>query len=825
MAFRKESELPLGMTPNDLPAWMRRSRREIDWAFLVALVMCVVVAWPLITRSGLPRNEGIRADLARTVEMAESIQSGILYPRWASNFNYGYGSPLWNYLAPLPHYLTGMHYVLAQSNPETSIKLVLISSILLAGIGMFSFARRRWGVYGGLLAASLYLFNPQMALVKPYLQSDLAVTLAMGMFPVMLWAFDRLLTLGRGRDLGLAACILAALWLTSTPLNSLLVAVALGWLVWTWRVIRPDHACWGRVALGIVCGTVMTAFYWLPAVAERQAVRWLAVSELKTMPPFSLNELLAPPALLDLSAINPLATISLGVPVWVFAVLTLIVIIRQAWRLTPPHPRRVSRGEAFQWRLMRFLSSTTSRQREALYFVLLGGILLFTLSQIAGVGDNPLDWSSINLHDALPVVIACWSIGAAQVGDRLSQSRHVRVAGGIEVICLVIVLVAALPVLYPPTWPERYFVPDLSTVLMDETRGYTAGSQVAGVLLPRSVQGMPALSRMLMESYESQMIDKVARDLLPAATQVDIIEHRPQSDRLVTRSSNETLLTLLTFNYPGWRAQIDNNSVPVISDPTSGFITIQIPPGRHEVEVYLGTTSARLIGWILAFATLLIVVSIAFRDEYFRRERRVVSEPLVMMPSVHYAVFFVAALVFGLGATLPHLVPDWFTTRSSRGEVKFAEQLPRALQGGIDLLGYDIEYDSFSPGDEIEVTLYWRAVRPNLPDYQVNLSIVAADNPEYQVGLVQHRHPGMVPSSLWSDWPLLDSYVRDVYYISVQEDAAAGEYQIMAQVGPCSQATIFPCETIDPLFVRDGRGTSLGQRIVLPAVIELTPGN
>ena len=73
MAFRKESELPLGLTPNDLPAWMRKSRREIDWALLVVLVMCIVVIWPLITRPGLPRNEGIQTELARTIEIAESI--------------------------------------------------------------------------------------------------------------------------------------------------------------------------------------------------------------------------------------------------------------------------------------------------------------------------------------------------------------------------------------------------------------------------------------------------------------------------------------------------------------------------------------------------------------------------------------------------------------------------------------------------------------------------------------------------------------------------------------------------------------------------------
>jgi hypothetical protein len=323
------------------------------------------------------------------------------------------------------------------------------------------------------------------------------------------------------------------------------------------------------------------------------------------------------------------------------------------------------------------------------------------------------------------------------------------------------------------------------------------------------------------------MVDKVARDLLPPATQVDIIEHWPQSERLVTRSSNDTVLTLLTFNYPGWRAKIDNNFVPITAASESGFITLDIPAGRHEVEVYFGTTDARRAGWILTFAALLAVVIITLRHEYLLRGRRNGSAALetqVNMPGIHYAVFFMTALAFGIGGAVPRLLPDWFTVRSPRGEVQSAEHFPLALQGGIDFLGYEIEGDRmFSPGEELTVTLYWRAVRPDLPDYQVNLSIAAENAPGHIVGFVQHRHPGMIPSSQWSAWPLLDSYVRDVYYISLQDVAAPGQYQIVAQVGPCSQATILPCESIEPLFVRDGRGASLGQRIVLPVSIELTP--
>jgi hypothetical protein len=81
----------------------------------------------------------------------------------------------------------------------------------------------------------------------------------------------------------------------------------------------------------------------------------------------------------------------------------------------------------------------------------------------------------------------------------------------------------------------------------------------------------------------------------------------------------------------------------------------------------------------------------------------------------------------------------------------------------------------------------------------------------------------MIPSSQWPTWPLLDYYLRDAYSLPLDQDIAPGTYNVMVQVGSCSQMIISPCETMEPLFVRDGRGTSLGRRITLPIKITVRP--
>jgi hypothetical protein len=335
------------------------------------------------------------------------------------------------------------------------------------------------------------------------------------------------------------------------------------------------------------------------------------------------------------------------------------------------------------------------------------------------------------------------------------------------------------------------------------------------------VEALPQPAPTLIVSYQDDIVDKVARDTIPAATQVDVIEHNPQSERLVVQTRTPVELTILTFNFPGWNVEINNESTPIQTDPVTGLITLQIPEGRHDVDISFGSTPARDIGWLITFASVgLVIVVVMSRpsgiDLPYKSEMRTDQNKSVLL---------IVVLWLGACGVLPRLAPEAFMVRSAPGTVLSAERpLPRALQGGIDLLAYDLDGEGGAkPGSEVRLTLYWRAFRPDLPDYQVNVALVSTTDPEYVVARAQHRHPGMIASSLWPMWSLLDRYVRDAYIIPVDVNARAGDYEIHVQVGRCSQVGMLPCDTIVPLFVRDGRGSSLGQNIMLPDRVKVQP--
>src|SRR5260370_37991239 len=106
--------------PEDLPVWMRPQRRVIDWGLLLILGFCVFNVWSFIVRPGLPHATDAELYEYRSAEVARLVEAGIPYSRWGPYLSFGYGSPLFNYLAPLPHYLAGYYEALTATTPENA---------------------------------------------------------------------------------------------------------------------------------------------------------------------------------------------------------------------------------------------------------------------------------------------------------------------------------------------------------------------------------------------------------------------------------------------------------------------------------------------------------------------------------------------------------------------------------------------------------------------------------------------------------------------------------------------------------------------------------
>ncbi|MCS7002280.1 MAG: hypothetical protein NZ518_05460, partial [Dehalococcoidia bacterium] len=220
---------------------------------LVALLALVPIA-PMVHPLYFWGAHDGRHSVYFLVQFDRSIRDGIWWPRWAPDFTYGYGYPIFNIYAPLAYFI-GEAFHLAGADVVTAVKLVFALSFPLSGLTMFAFARDTLGSRGAALAAVVYMLAPYR-LVDVYVRGALSESLAFVFFPLTLFAFRRVLAAAelrrivvaasgepaRWRSLFaptmiaptvLAAVSLGALLLTHTTIGLLMIPVTAAYVAWT----------------------------------------------------------------------------------------------------------------------------------------------------------------------------------------------------------------------------------------------------------------------------------------------------------------------------------------------------------------------------------------------------------------------------------------------------------------------------------------------------------------------------------------------------------------------------------------------------------------
>jgi hypothetical protein len=97
------------------------------------------------------------------------------------------------------------------------------------------------------------------------------------------------------------------------------------------------------------------------------------------------------------------------------------------------------------------------------------------------------------------------------------------------------------------------------------------------------------------------------------------------------------------------------------------------------------------------------------------------------------------------------------------------------FEQGITLLGYELQAPEVRPGSTITVTLYWRTQQRITHSYKVSVQLLSSDR------RITAQDDGIpvrwsYPTTAW----LPGEVIADEHPLSVQADAAAGSYTIIA---------------------------------------------
>ena len=107
------------------------------------------------------------------------------------------------------------------------------------------------------------------------------------------------------------------------------------------------------------------------------------------------------------------------------------------------------------------------------------------------------------------------------------------------------------------------------------------------------------------------------------------------------------------------------------------------------------------------------------------------------------------------------------------GEMSGATALDANLGGQITLRSFET-VDSLSPGERLDVTLYWEATRPPDDDYVVFVQLLDAD------GRRVAGHDGVPGEGRYSTWAWIPGeIVRDVHHLFVDPELPGGTYRLL----------------------------------------------
>lgn len=107
------------------------------------------------------------------------------------------------------------------------------------------------------------------------------------------------------------------------------------------------------------------------------------------------------------------------------------------------------------------------------------------------------------------------------------------------------------------------------------------------------------------EAYD-RISEKLDNELLKEDESVRIFEYSPNRIDMTSRSSNNAILLLSENYYPGWKAYVDGNEVPILR---ADYIlrAIPLPAGQHEI-VFVYRPLSFLIGGTIAIVALMFIV-------------------------------------------------------------------------------------------------------------------------------------------------------------------------------------------------------------------------
>ena len=520
--------------------------------------------------SDLPHTHDGPVHLARMAAYYQALHDGQIFPRWASDLNYRYGMPLFNFIYHTP-YLVASLFLAGGVGLVSTFKLVLAVSYLLAGIGIFLLGKELTGDdKKAMFIAVFYQFAP-FRLVEMSVRGSFGEVYTYALLPFILFGIMRFIRSGSSISFVITTIATGLLILSHNSISLVFFLFALGFAMLQKATMKRKLWIIGALSLGLGVAT----FYWLPAVIEHKYTYGdLFMKDLyKThFAPF-INFLIP-----NLTNNVSLQTGGIDTQVGFFHVLALlfgmVAVIRKQ-------------------------KIATLGSQLIIYLLVVSAISFFFMEPISRIF-----WQSIPL------------LRQFQFPWRL--------------LSVMIVTTSLLSVLYfPQAWFKKkiMYVSIITFVILSTIAfwrpplGFDTGIDEAyywNYPLNTTYFGETDL---IWSAGQAKAYPKAQLEVIAGAGTLTNIKRRSTIHTATITAQTETRLVDNTQYFPGWRIYVDGQKVPIQFQDTlwRGLLTFTVPAGEHKVKVVFAKSKVQMAGEFISLTSmfLLFLLSTTIRSKRF----------------------------------------------------------------------------------------------------------------------------------------------------------------------------------------------------------------
>lgn len=195
--------------------------------------------------------------VARIQEFAVNLRHGVIPPRIAPHFSFGYGIPVFNFYAPFSYWIGGILSLIM--SPAIALKLLFFAGLVLTFPSMFLLSASLFGFWAGILSASLYTSSLWMA-VEIFVRGNVGEIWFLALFPTALYFSIQVSKRKSVWHFVAGIMTLSALFTTHNVLSLIALPICLGVAV----LIKEKKIALLQIGIALL----LSSYFLLPALTE-----------------------------------------------------------------------------------------------------------------------------------------------------------------------------------------------------------------------------------------------------------------------------------------------------------------------------------------------------------------------------------------------------------------------------------------------------------------------------------------------------------------------------------------------------------------------------